>query len=539
VAAALPLLLLLCACGSLPKTNTDKTHIAARGTAIAATTKGLARYQGTEFLSFDELKSLVEHPRPEGALGQKLARFFQQPIVSNEAYFSGTRPTRASNDALGEFLRVATWNIEHSRGVMEAARILSSPAAFESRVRAPQGSAEHAELRRQRDRLASADIILLQEMDIGVPRSGYRDAAREMAQALNMNYAYAPQQLEIDPVMLGLEPEPGTKGEMKRPDPARFKGVFGLAVLSRYPIKSAQCFQLRTQPYDWHEGEKARTGPIEAARRRATELAFDNQIRREMKVGGRIFFRVDLDVPGMPGDTVTVIHNHLEIKTPPSGREAQMAEILSHIKDIPHVVIMAGDHNTAQNDLSPTSAARIVKRTSTDPQTWLGVGMKVLMAAPMAVNSGRVAVNTVKNFNSPLAPHVPVVLPNKTRRLFAMVEDFRFEDGGAFDFRGDRLRSINQSSAKLANSNEKAIKGQTPSFSVNRPIGPIGQTRLDWIFVKSLLKHPLERRGPYRLAPHYGEVLRGLSQGLTVRLSDHSPCVVDLPFGEPGLGQGL
>jgi hypothetical protein len=141
----------------------------------------------------------------------------------------------------------------------------------------------------------------------------------------------------------------------------------------------------------------------------------------------------------------------------------------------------------------------------------------------------------VKNFHSPLAPHVPVVLPNKTRYLFSMVEDFRFTDGGAFDFRGDRLRSINQSSAKLANSNEKAIKGQTPSFSVQRPIGPIGQTRLDWIFVKSLLKHPRERGGTYRLAPHYGEVLKGLSHGLNVRLSDHSPCVVDIPFGEPTL----
>eukprot|EP01031_Cornospumella_fuschlensis_P018394 gene18394-22513_t len=124
-----------------------------------------------------------------------------------------------------------------------------------------------------------------------------------------------------------------------------------------------------------------------------------------MKVGGRIFFRVDLDVPGTPHDTVTIIHNHLEIKTRPSGREAQLAEILSRIKGIPHTVIMAGDHNTAQNDLSPTSAARIIKRTSTDPQTWLGLGLKVLMAAPVAVNTGRVAVNTVKNFHSPLALH--------------------------------------------------------------------------------------------------------------------------------------
>src|SRR5690606_17547505 len=102
----------------------------------------------------------------------------------------------------------------------------------------------------------------------------------------------------------------------------------------------------------------------------------------------------------------------------------------------------------------------------------------------VAVNSGRVILNTAKNFHSPLAMHVPVIFPNKTRGLFSGVEKFRFTDGGKFDFRGDKERSINRSSAKLANSNEKAIKGQTPTFRVQRPIGPIGRSRLDWMFVK-------------------------------------------------------
>jgi len=42
---------------------------------------------------------------------------------------------------------------------------------------------------------------------------------------------------------------------------------------------------------------------------------------------------------------------------------------MTHICDIPHTVIMAGDHNSSHADLSPTSARRVLARTSTDSQS--------------------------------------------------------------------------------------------------------------------------------------------------------------------------
>lgn len=530
------LTLLLNACGSLPKKNIPHTRIATR-TPVAGFKAVGPRFQGTEFLTFDELKTLATNPKPGGALETKLSRFFSRPIISNEAWHGGKRPSRAQNPAQGDFLRVATWNVEKSIHADKAVQALKSAAAYEAlidRNEAPPGSKKHAELLRERERLITADVILLQEMDIGIGRSDYLDAAREIARALGMNYAYAPQQLEIDPVLLGLEDFPDGRGGNVRhqPDQARYKGVFGIAVLSRYPIKSARCFQLRTQPYDWHTGEKKETAFMEDTRRFAAEVVFENEAVREMKVGGRIFFRVDLEVPGLPDKTLSVVHNHLEIKARPRDRDAQMAEILAHIQDIPHTVVMAGDHNTSKVDLSPTSAARIIARTSTNSETWLGVGMNVLMAVPVVVNSGRILLNNVKNLHSPRAPHIPVVLPNHSRGLFNRVEDFRFADGGRFDFRGDRARSINRSTAKLANSNEKAIKGQTPSFHVKRPIGPFGRGRLDWIFVKAPPSAQPDKDS-YRLAPHFGETLSGFLNNLNPRLSDHAPCVVDIPLQEP------
>lgn len=523
----------------MSKKNAKHTEIVSRTAPAGGGYGSLApRFQGTEFLTFEELKGLATNPKPSGAVEQKLARFFSRPIVSNEAWYSGKRPTRAQNAAMGEFVRVATWNIEKSIHAHAAAKALKSPKAFEALIDpriAPPGSKKCAELLRERERLITADVILLQEMDIGIGRSGYHDSARDIAQALGMNYVYAPQQLEIDPVLLGLESIPDGRGGKvtHQPDPQRYKGVFGIAVLSRYPIKSAQCFQLQTQPYDWHAGEKANTDLIEDSRRFAAEILFENKVMREMKVGGRIFFRVDLAVPGLPDNTLTVIHNHLEIKARPEDREAQMVEILSHIKDIPHTIVMAGDHNTSKADLSPTSTKRVLARTTTSSQTWLSVGMNVLMAAPVVVNTGRILLNNAKNLHNPLAPHVPVLLPNKSKKLFDRIEDFRFADGGRFDFRGNRDRSINRSSAKLANSNEKAFLGRTPTFSVKRPIGPIGRGRLDWIFVKAPPSALLAGKRSYRLSPHFGEALSTFGQALSPQLSDHIPCVVDIPVQEP------
>jgi len=529
---------LLAGCGSMGKKNAEHTQITSRSAPVKGYGSVGPRFQGTEFLTFDELKGLATNPKPGGEVEQKLARFFSRPIISNEAWYSGSRPARAQNAAMGEFVRVATWNIEKSIRAHDAAVALKSPEAFEalidSRV-APPGSAKREELLRERERLTTADVILLQEMDIGIGRSGYRDAAREIAQALGMNYVYAPQQLEIDPVLLGMEAIPDGRGGKvtHQPDPKRYKGVFGIAVLSRYPVKSARCFQLQTQPYDWHAGEKATTDLVEHSRRFAAEILFENKVVREMKVGGRIFFRVDLAVPGLPHDTLSVIHNHLEIKARPQHREAQMVEILSHIKDIPHTVVMAGDHNTSKADLSPTSTKRVLARTTTSSQTWLSVGMNVLMAAPVVVNTGRILINNVKNLHDPLAFHVPIVLPNDSLSLFKAVEKFRFADGGQFDFRGDRDRSINRSSAKLANSNEKARFGRTPTFSVKRPIGPLGRGRLDWIFVKPPPSALAEGKKSYRLSPHFGEALSSFGKALNPLLSDHIPCVVDIPVQEP------
>jgi len=496
--------------------------------------------QGTEFMTYPELVSLSKNPWPEGALKEKMKRFFQTPIVSNWAWREGYRPEPKKHPQLGNHIRVASWNIEKSFQVERAADYIGSAESYAIDV--PLLKHDFLGLRqnmmRQQRRINGADILILQEMDIGVSRSEYVDGAKLMAERLNMNYAYAPAQLEVDPVLLGLDlltNRAGTVIESFEVDPERYKGVFGSAVLSRFPIKDVICFPLKTQPYDWYTEERKIPSAVEGGKRFATRALFRNYTKRELKAGGgRPFFRVDLHVPGLPKDTLTVINVHLEIKCPPSGREAQIKEILSYIKHIDHHVVLMGDFNASAIDVSPTNLKKLGSRFATDKSNWLSALVTVLTPQSATINAARRAGNALKNFQDPLAPNFPVVFANKVKPMFDRIQEFRFDDGAVFDCRGDAERSVFGIERPLANSNQRSrYKGFHQSFSVKRPIGFVGLQRLDWAFIKRAKRYEGTSDGPYALAPHFGETLFEFNCSLENPVSDHSPNILELPIGEP------
>ncbi len=504
------------------------------------------RLKEPEFLSFEELCELEKNPSPSEALKEKLEKFWRSPVISNEAYYRGARPRNLKTPLLGPYIRAATWNIEKSYNIEDAIKLFTSAEKTEGLidpVKIPKRFTVGRVLA-QRNKLEKADIVFLQEMDYGVKRSGYVDATRMLAEALDMNYVFAAEQLEIDPVLLGLEKisyeEGGSDTEATdyyAVDPARYKGAFGVGVLSRYPIRSAEVFQLKTQPYDWYSKERVKPTYLEHARRQGTQMLFLNEITREVKVGGRIFFRVDLAVPELPGGTLTLINVHLEIKCEPKGREEQMREILSYIKDIKNPVILAGDFNSAPTDISPTSVTRVVTRTAKNPTTWFSAGISLIAPHALIINSSRAVSNLTKNLQDPTAKSIKIIAPNPVRSMFEGIRDFRFSDGSAFDFRGDALRSTGSKTDPLSNSNQRDFKGFVTTFQLRRPIGGIiGKYKLDWFFVKSTyLKHPEPVNDTYRFAPHFGEVLEALNTSLFRPVSDHHPMIVDLPLEEPRL----
>ena len=144
------------------------------------------------------------------------------------------------------------------------------------------------------------DLILANELDDGCARSGNRNTARELAEALGLNYAWGLEFIELV-------------------NDENAKGFHGNAVFSRWPIRRAGVIRLPEQ-YNWY---------------------FD----RQKRIGGRLAVFAQLEVGGAPLGVVSI---HLENRTDGLGRQAQMRTILEAVRrELPDMpLILGGDLNT-------------------------------------------------------------------------------------------------------------------------------------------------------------------------------------------------
>jgi hypothetical protein len=151
-----------------------------------------AQQSGPPLLSYDDLVTLYEQDVPAPELAARLQRLLTTPFVSNSAGVRG--PKAGSQDDLGKrFLRVATWNIERGLEFEAIKAALVNDQRFFRRLPAASRSSKFDlhEILEQAAKLSRADIIILNEADWGIKRTDYRYVARELATALQMNYASA------------------------------------------------------------------------------------------------------------------------------------------------------------------------------------------------------------------------------------------------------------------------------------------------------------------------------------------------------------
>lgn len=129
---------------------------------------------------------------------------------------SDTRPL------LQSFIRVAQWNIEKGKKLEGVVELL-----------------------RHHEALRWADIVIVNEADRGMNRSGNRHTAHYLAQALGMNMVFGAAWLELTK---GTGEELELEGENR-------EGLQGNAVLSRYPIIDAVIARLPVcfEPFEFDE----------------------------------------------------------------------------------------------------------------------------------------------------------------------------------------------------------------------------------------------------------------------------------------------
>ena len=157
--------------------------------------------------------------------------------------------------------------------------------------------------------LIDSSIILLNEIDIGMARSGNRNNAEELGRRLGLNWFFGTEFLELTK---GLEKERTSVAQNK-------ESLHGNAILSRYPMKSMEILRLPLK-YDWYHDYQKREG-------------------------GRVALFAVVEIKGKD---VLLVSVHLENRTDEKGRCEQLRAVADHAdkKYNGMPVIIAGDMNT-------------------------------------------------------------------------------------------------------------------------------------------------------------------------------------------------
>jgi len=142
-----------------------------------------------------------------------------------------------------------------------------------------------------------ADVLALQEIDIGCARSNWEDTGERIARELGLNYAFVCEFEEIY--------------SSRRNDHSQGGGVHGNAILSKFDMCDIEAIDHRYQPVDWEDSSVAVT-------------------TWEPRRGRRLSLAATVVTPQGP---LLVYSAHLEVFTGIVGRLEQFSELLRHSKD--------------------------------------------------------------------------------------------------------------------------------------------------------------------------------------------------------------
>jgi endonuclease/exonuclease/phosphatase family metal-dependent hydrolase len=190
-------------------------------------------------------------------------------------------------------LRAAAWNIQRGARLDELRRVVSAPPFTET------------------------DLLLLSEVDVGLGRSGNRNVARELAEALGASYAFGVS-------YLALTDDFGDDAAGRENTLA----LAGSAILSRYPIGRVENIDLPEVRDKFHSSEK--------------------------RLGKKRALLAEVVLPDGP---LAVAACHLDSNASPAQRAQQLGAVLDSI-DRSGVgrALVGGDFNSSTYDLSSTLA---------------------------------------------------------------------------------------------------------------------------------------------------------------------------------------
>lgn len=247
-------------------------------------------------------------------------------------------PRRAELQA-PEKIRVLNWNINRGLQLQAVADFLASQ---------------------------KADLILLQEVDMGARRTGCQNIAHELARQLQLNYVF------------------GREFEELTQQTSNGRAYHGQATLSRYAQTNARLIRFRRQSDFWRpQWYLPRIEPFQG------------------RLGGRVALVTEIEIN--KAEALTVYNLHLESRGSDELRLSQLREAINDAsKHIPQdAIVLAGDFNF--DVLDHKSAATLLERaglrnaigssTATTAKSFLKRAKRIdwaLVSGPIRANGGRV-----------------------------------------------------------------------------------------------------------------------------------------------------
>lgn len=158
------------------------------------------------------------------------------------------------------------------------------------------------------ERISGRDILMLPELDLGMARSGNRFVAKELAERLKLNYAFAP-------IYIPLQKGSGVESEMEGENTL---SIHGIAMMSPWPLTNVHVIDLPNGKDKMHGKEK--------------------------RIGWLRSIVADIE---HPAGTFRAVSLHLDVHCSREHRRKQVRIILDHLDTLPPMpTLIGGDWNT-------------------------------------------------------------------------------------------------------------------------------------------------------------------------------------------------
>ena len=269
-----------------------------------------------------------------------------------EDIWAGDFTTRSTGEARPQEIRVVNWNIDRGLQFDAIADFLACQRA---------------------------DLVLLQEVDVGTRRTRCRNIAEELAIRLRMNYVF------------------GCEFEELSQQTGNGRAFHGQATLSRYPQANARLIRFRRQSNFWRpRWFLPRTEPF------------------QVRLGGRIALITDVEIS--EGETSKVYNLHLESRGNDKLRLSQLQDAVCDARKhtARDALVLAGDFNF--DVLHHKSAATLAERAglrnamgASNANTTAGGFLKRRQRIDWALVSGPIRASDVRvHLEVQASDHYPI-----------------------------------------------------------------------------------------------------------------------------------